>query len=78
MKICSKCNHERIGFMKCNAPPSSCRCLCIYKTIEYSKKSPPIPTSQPDDTMFYSCPRCGDNTQLISGKQYCPICKIYL
>jgi len=38
----------------------------------------PIPTTKSDDTMFYGCPRCGNNTKIFYGRQYCPVCKIYL
>jgi len=49
---------------------------CIKKATRYGSKQ--LPTRKPDDTMFYGCPRCGNNTQVISGRQYCSICKIYL
>ena len=34
--------------------------------------------STSDDTQFWVCPNCGNNTQMKDGRQYCPSCKIYL
>lgn len=31
-----------------------------------------------DDTQFWVCPNCGNNTQMKDERQYCPSCKIYL
>jgi len=31
-----------------------------------------------DDTQFWVCPRCGADIQMISGKQYCRSCNVYL
>jgi len=31
-----------------------------------------------DDTQFWVCPNCGNNTQMKDGRQYCSSCKIYL
>jgi len=31
-----------------------------------------------DDTQFWVCPRCGGDIQMISGKQYCRSCSVYL
>ena len=31
-----------------------------------------------DDTQFWVCPNCGQDTQMKDGRQYCPSCKIYL
>lgn len=49
---------------------------CIKKATRYSSK--PLSATKPDDTMFYGCPRCGNNTQVVSGRQYCSRCRIYL
>jgi hypothetical protein len=38
--------------------------------------SPPV--TKPDNTMFFGCPTCGHNIQIVSGRQYCPNCRIYL
>lgn len=35
-------------------------------------------TSNPDETQFYGCPHCGQDTQIRYGKQYCSKCRIYL
>ena len=31
-----------------------------------------------DDTQFWVCPNCGNNTEMKDGRQYCFSCKIYL
>ena len=31
-----------------------------------------------DDTQFWVCPHCGNDTQYKNGKQYCGTCKVYL
>jgi len=31
-----------------------------------------------DDTQFWVCPNCGNDTQMKDGRQYCFSCKIYL
>jgi len=31
-----------------------------------------------DDTQFWVCPNCGQDTQMKDGRQYCSSCKIYL
>ena len=51
------------------------------------KKVAPVITAPPakaqvirskDDTQFWVCPRCEGDIQLISGKQYCRSCNVYL
>jgi len=37
---------------------------------------PMTPTS--DDTQFWVCPRCGSDTEMYQGKQYCRRCNTYL
>jgi rubrerythrin len=32
----------------------------------------------PDETQFWVCPHCGNDTQMKDGRQYCSSCKIYL
>ncbi len=52
--------------------------IVVVKIIRKRSKSSKIPgRTSTDDTMFYGCPRCGRNTQIISGKQYCTVCKIF-
>ena len=31
-----------------------------------------------DNTQFWVCPNCGNDTQMKDGRQYCSSCKIYL
>jgi len=31
-----------------------------------------------DETQFWVCPHCGNDTQMKDGRQYCSSCKIYL
>ena len=40
------------------------------------KKSRAVPTQ--DETQFWVCPNCGQDTQMKNGRQYCFSCKIYL
>ena len=51
------------------------------------KKVAPVITAPPakaqviqskDDTQFWVCPNCGQDTQMKDGRQYCSSCKIYL
>ncbi len=52
--------------------------LVIVLAIIRSKPSKIPVGSQSDDTMFFGCPRCGRNTEIVSGRQYCTTCRIYL
>jgi len=38
----------------------------------------PRATKTQDDTQFWVCPNCGNDTQMKDGRQYCLSCKIYL
>lgn len=40
------------------------------------KKPRAVPTK--DETQFWVCPNCGNDTELKGGRQYCFSCKIYL
>ena len=51
------------------------------------KKIAPVISVQPakvpampgaDDTQFWVCPNCGNDTQMKDERQYCPSCRIYL
>lgn len=46
----------------------------------YNQRKPSkIPgRTQTDDTMFFGCPHCGGNTQIVSERQYYTVCRIYL
>jgi len=48
--------------------------LSVQRTAH--KKPRAVPTQ--DDTQFWVCPNCGNNTQTKGGRQYCSSCKIYL
>jgi len=57
----------------------------VIATLTKPKKK--IPTAQPfmqsvnrppDETQFYACPHCGNDTQIRYGKQYCDRCKLYI
>jgi len=57
----------------------------VSQPSEVSHTSEVFPTSDKaqaaktqDDTQFWVCPNCGNNTQMKDGRQYCPSCKIYL
>lgn len=52
--------------------------LIIVLAIIRSKSSKIQVGSQTDDTMFFGCPRCGRNTEIVSGRQYCTACNLYL
>ena len=51
--------------------------IVVVTIIRKRRKPSKIPRTSTDDTMFYGCPRCGRNTQIVSGKQYCTVCRIY-
>jgi len=42
------------------------------------KRAKRLSKSTSDETQFWVCPNCGNNTQMKDGRQYCPSCKIYL
>ena len=46
------------------------------KRFQEYKKKDVAPTQ--DDTQFWVCPNCGNNTEMKDGRQYCFSCKIYL
>ena len=46
----------------------------VQKTIH--KKPRAVPTQ--DETQFWVCPNCGNNTEMKDERQYCFSCKIYL
>jgi len=52
----------------------------IAIALSKRKKTAPRVYASPttDDTQFWVCPRCGNDTQYKSGKQYCGYCKVYL
>jgi len=59
----------------------------IVIKLSKRKKAAPVISSPPakaqviqskDDTQFWVCPRCGGDIQMISGKQYCRSCSVYL
>jgi len=38
----------------------------------------PLQTPRSDETQFWVCPNCGDDTQMKDERQYCQSCKKYL
>ncbi len=38
----------------------------------------PLQTPRSDETQFWVCPNCGDDTQMKDARQYCQSCKKYL
>ena len=50
----------------------------IQTTTGKSTSSPVITPIHSDPTRFYGCPRCGKDTQIRYGKEYCDSCKVYL
>ena len=51
-------------------------CYTCFKSMEKRKKTQS--TQSKDETQFWVCPNCGNDTQMKDGRQYCPSCKIYL
>lgn len=49
----------------------------VTQTRPSSTPLPPL-SRHSDDTQFYVCPRCGKDTEIQYGKQYCLHCKMYL
>jgi len=60
--------------------------ILVVSITKGKKKSPGISSSYDmtaqlktqDDTQFWVCPNCGNNTEMKDGRQYCTSCKIYL
>jgi len=53
----------------------------IVKSEVYAPSKPQPPPKQQqdaDETQFWVCPNCGNNTQMKDQRQYCSSCKIYL
>ena len=52
--------------------------IVVVTIIRKRRKPSKIPgRTSTDDTMFYGCPMCGRNTPIVSGRQYCTVCRIY-
>lgn len=64
-----------VGIIKRKKTPSSISYTSNMPSQTSSFKSE---TPGPDETQFWVCPNCGNDTQMKDGRQYCPSCKFYL
>jgi len=46
--------------------------------VQRTAHKKPRAASTQEDTQFWVCPNCGNDTQMKDGRQYCSSCKIYL
>ena len=50
----------------------------VKHVFQDENKYPDPQLKKQEETQFWVCPHCGNDTQMKDGKQYCPPCKIYL
>ena len=77
MGIITICLGGFFGFIFLTQKPRSGKKRKKSSMPRDSYKKPRAASTQ-DDTQFWVCPNCGNNTQMKGERQYCPSCKIYL